>query len=233
MGFRFRWWFGLCSGVLLCSCICAGSDEGNPSVTVLLNDSAHVPPVVLATAEDEVFRIFHTSGITIFWVNCAGRTISRCRVQPGTNEFVLHIVKLGKTSTDSVFGEAFLAEDGTGKYADVFFERIQDEKLESNLAVGRLLGSVAAHELGHLLLGSRAHSRRGIMEPIWREDQLRRMSMGAMLFSPQEAKLIKARVGEQDVTSENAGNVLITGRFSELHRSTASARPPRLQEFLP
>jgi hypothetical protein len=227
MGFRFRWWFGLFSAVLLCSCIPARSDERSSYVTVLLNDSAHVAPAVLATAEDEVVRIFHTSGITIVWVNCSGSTISRCRVQPGANEFVLHIVKSGKTSTDSVFGEAFLAEDGTGKYADVFFERIQDEKLESNLAVGRLLGSVVAHELGHLLLGSRAHSRRGIMEPIWREDQLRRMNMGAMVFSPEEAKLIKARVGEQD------GNVLITGRFSELHRSTASARPPRLQEFLP
>jgi hypothetical protein len=146
-------------------------------------------------AELEAGRIFAMAGIDIAWVNC-GAVIGdyRCSEAPGANQFVLHIVPTGKTSTDLVFGVAFLGEDGSGKYCNVFFDRIRDALSSLGASTAQLLGTVAAHELGHLLLGSRAHSQWGIMEPVWREEALRQTGMGAFLFNADQASLMRKRI---------------------------------------
>jgi hypothetical protein len=115
------------------------------------------------------------------------------------NQLVLHIVKDGKTSSDSVYGEAFLGADGTGKYCDVFFGRIESDYRDAGTNVAQLLGAVAAHELGHLLLGSKSHSQVGIMTPVWRSESLRQIGMGTLLFTPQQSRLMKNRIGGETV----------------------------------
>jgi hypothetical protein len=57
--------------------------------------------------------------------------------------------------------------------------------------VPRLCALVPAHELGHLLLGSNAHSCEGIMRPSWHGNELRAASMGALLFTPEQARSIR------------------------------------------
>lgn len=189
--------------------------------------------LLLEEAEKEAGRIFHAAGIEISWVNCiGGKQVARCRVEPGLNEFVLHIVKSGKTSSDSVFGEAFLAADGTGKYCDVFFERIKREA-EPSVTLERLLGSVMAHELGHLLLTSKAHSLWGIMQPIWRQDELSRVGMGTLLFNPAESRLMKSRSEAMILAATESSRETAIDPLSEPRRSTAVARLPRLRGFLP
>jgi hypothetical protein len=118
---------------------------------------------------------------------------------------VLHIVPTGKTSSDLVFGLAFLDEDGRGKYGDVFYNRIAEAHHESGANLSLLLGTVAAHELGHLLLGSHAHSYAGVMTPVWRGDVLRRMDMGRLLFTPEQASVMKARIGGQEMSLVSVG----------------------------
>jgi hypothetical protein len=110
----------------------------------------------------------------------------------------LHIVPDGKTSSDLIFGEAFLGEDGTGKYSDVFFSRIAKAVDKTNVA--NLLGAVSAHELGHLLLGTRSHSLMGIMEPVWANESLRRIGMGTLQFSQEQSQLMKRRLDPGSVS---------------------------------
>ena len=219
MGFRFIWCFGVATIVLLCGCMATGA-EGDSTITVLLNDSVHVDRQVLAEAEKEAGRIFHVAGVEISWVNCiGGGHVDRCRVQPGMNEFVVHIVMSGKTSSDSVFGVAFVAADGTGKYSDVFFGRIKRQCQESDFAIERLLGYVMAHELGHLLLGTGAHSRWGIMMPTWRKAELQEAKMGGLLFHPEQAQLMKARIsGAASFANSGDAKEVIIGRTFGLRR---------------
>jgi hypothetical protein len=40
--------------------------------------------------------------------------------------------------------------------------------------VAVLLGRVAAHELGHLMMRTSAHARRGLMRPNWTLNEIRR-----------------------------------------------------------
>ncbi len=186
MGFKGK--FAGFLGIVLLSTAAAA---GQSNVTVVVNNSARVEPATLSKAEVEATRLFQAAGISIRWLHC-GET-DACRRPLLPNELVLHIVSSGKTQDDFVYGEAFLGEDGRGQYSDVFFDRIR--KAPGNTDKGRLLGVVAAHELGHLLLGSRAHSRVGIMEAVWEKDCVRKLGMGMLLFTPEQARLMRGRIG--------------------------------------
>ena len=178
----------------------AGTHDGSTvQITVVVNDHAGVSAAVLNQAETVASRIFGAGGIEVAWVNCSGGGAQgACRVTGGSGEFVLQIVPTGKTSTDSVFGMAFLGQDGSGKYCDVFFDRIAEAHRSFGTDKSQLLGTVVAHEIGHLLLGSHAHSQIGIMAPVWAEENLRNISMGHLLFTREQSFLMKARTGRQD-----------------------------------
>jgi hypothetical protein len=176
-----------------------------PKITVLVNNSADVSQRVLRKAEFDAGRIFRAAGVEIDWEDClSGAVVDLCEQVPGANQFVfvLHIVPTGKTSTDSVFGVAFLGEGGNGKYCDVFFDRVEETEREAGIDVAHLLGAVVAHELGHLLLGSHGHSNVGVMTPVWREQSLREIDMGIFFFTHEQVVLMRARL--------NSGNFAVT-----------------------
>ena len=119
---------------------------------------------------------------------------SVCHHVPGANEFVLSIVADGRTSSELVYGVAFIGPGGEGKYADIFLRRVEIAASESGFSAERLLGAVAAHELGHLLLGTHAHSYEGIMSPVWKKTVLQRMEMGSLLFTKDESVTMQGRL---------------------------------------
>src|SRR5262249_16089412 len=65
---------------------------------------------------------------------------------------------------------------------------------EDGIDEARLLGAVAAHEVGHLLLGLRAHTLWGIMAPRWSGEALRQVGMGRLLFTPEQAARMRGKV---------------------------------------
>jgi hypothetical protein len=172
-----------------------------PQIKVLVYDSVRLSPSLLRHAETNAGSMFREAGIEVRWINCSKPAeTDNCRRPPQTDEFVLHIVPDGKTSSDLVFGEAFLGEDGTGKYSDVFFDRIVRAINGPPGNVANLLGAVVAHELGHLLLGTRSHSLVGIMEPVWANESLRRIGMGTLLFTQEQSQLMKKRLDRGQVS---------------------------------
>lgn len=209
MGFHWRCCVGLLGIVLSGGNLAAGREGGGGAeITVLVNNSAGVSQAVLNQAESEAARIFRAAGIDIVWVDCVLGTNmvdDACRRVPGRDNFVLHLVPEGRTSSDWVFGLAFLGEDGAGKYSDVFYDRVQQLQREVGTPSSRLLGAVAAHELGHLLLGSHAHSYAGIMAAVWEKETLRHIEMGGLLFSRDQATRIRARVSGDERTLVSVG----------------------------
>ena len=85
--------------------------------------------------------------------------------------------------------------NGGGPFADVFFDRFKTLRSENVRPVeASMLGHVMAHEIGHLLLGSNAHSRHGIMQARWKRDQLRSIATGGLLFTPEQAVEMRSKV---------------------------------------
>jgi hypothetical protein len=205
MGFSFRFCVGLqllvLLGVLSWNSVALARDWSTVQIKVVVNDSVGVSGPILNQAESEAGRILRAAGIEIAWADCPREVIVQeaCRVATDSSQLVLHIVPTGKTSTDSVFGMAFLAQDGSGKYCDVFFDRVEEAHRRYGADRSQLLGTVVAHELGHLLLGSRAHSQIGIMAPVWEEESLRNMGMGHLLFTREQSSLMKMRASNENL----------------------------------
>ena len=79
---------------------------GAAEITVLLLNHAKLSRDVISNSEAEATRIFSASGIRLRWVDCSQTPV--CHHVPGANEFVLSIVADGHTSSELVYGVAFL-----------------------------------------------------------------------------------------------------------------------------
>ena len=85
------------------------------------------------------------------------------------------------------FRDSYLASDGAGFQADIFYEEIEKLGKETFVAPGIILGHVAAHEIGHLLLGTNSHSAGGIMRAHWKMEELARANKGLLLFTKSQS----------------------------------------------
>jgi hypothetical protein len=187
-----QWKFGLLSVVLFCGRVAAQTEA---QVRVLVYAHARAPASVVDKAGIEAERIFRAAGIDLRWVSCTGHSEAvECHEGPARGQLVLHIVPTGKITSDSAYGEAFLADDGAGKYADIFFDRVAAAHREVDSDVSRLLGAVAAHEIGHLLLGLHSHSWVGIMAPMWDTKSLQQIEMGELFFTREQRLRMKKRM---------------------------------------
>lgn len=177
--------------------------DARPQVVVSVYNDAGVPATVLAQAERQAARIFDRAGVEVIWANCslpeatAGDT-GGCEKFDWPAYLALRITTRSPHTMNEVFGVAFLSDQGTGCYSNVFYDRALELHADWKVGLADILGSVAAHELGHLLLGSNAHAPWGIMRAQWQGGELRRLAMGDLRFTPEQAghmrgKLIAAR----------------------------------------
>lgn len=182
----------------------------NPQLVVYVYNDAQASLETLTSAEQHAGRIFSKAGFDITWRNCpcidgafnGGDMYS-------TAVLVLHVTThIAATTSDPTFGVAFLDENGVGRYADIFWQKVQHFQFGSQVNLAAILGSVMAHEMGHLLLGSNAHAIGGIMQPRWNAAELHRIAMGTFLFLPEQVQAMHARVSRAALiaTQGHAGN---------------------------
>lgn len=162
--------------------------------------SADLPLGLVTHAEKSATRVFDKAGVTAQWLNCPARdgefVDASCDAPPAPTDLVLHIVPGSQRSSDTVFGVAFVT-GSAGAYADIFFDRVQRvHDQDRNVSIAALLGSVFAHEIGHLLLGEHSHSRDGLMVGQWHLDQFNKIGKGNLFFISSDAHRLRARAAE-------------------------------------
>jgi hypothetical protein len=171
--------------------------EVDRQVSVSVYNDAQVPSDILTRAEQRAARIFSRAGLDVTWLNCphiksAGGAVCS-QLLPG--HLAIRIIsRIASSTNDTAFGVAFLAADGIGSYSDVFWRRAQELHASSNVGLPDILGSVIAHEMGHLLLGSNAHAISGIMRAHWESGELRGITMGTLIFLPEQSKRMRVRI---------------------------------------
>ena len=193
--------FGICFGLVLLSfwssAWAGDSDSNRPEITILVYHQEGFSPETLMAGERQAATILRKAGIETRWVDCSAgleRYDAVCRRLDVPTQFAVRIVPQSSGPTDTVFGLAFLGQDGKGKYSDVFWDRCVDMHRDSGVNAATLLGTVAAHEIGHLLLGSNAHSAVGIMAPHWEQEELRHAGMGSLLFTRDQTVRMRTRI---------------------------------------
>lgn len=171
--------------------------EEHPQVFVSVLNDAGVDNVTVLSAEKLASWIYGQAGLSIIWKNCLAQPelkSERCIQTVDNRHLVLHIVHRSRTLETDIYGIAFLDEFGSGAYCDVFYDRIAELHHRGRASEATILGIVAAHELGHLLLGSHAHSPVGIMRPQLQEKDFWVPELGTTTFRHQQTQRISDRL---------------------------------------
>ena len=79
------------------------------------------------------------------------------------------------------------------------------EKVADGLAseVSDVLGATVALEIGHILLGSKAHTRSGIMCSRFQRTHIGMAARGELRFAPEQARRMQATLGEQVLAKQS------------------------------
>jgi len=196
-----RKWLSLVFAVVLPgSAVCSRTiREEELQVTVSVHNDAGIPSATLRAAEAEASRLFQQSGIELTWLNCplpaeGPEDPAQCRTAEFPAHLQLRIARRSRNLSGITFGISYLSADGSGCYANLFYERIEEMHERSRVNLPSLLGDVAAHEIGHLLLGTNSHAASGIMRARWQNEELGSISTGTLFFSEAESRQMRSKL---------------------------------------
>lgn len=166
-------------------------------VTVSVFNDAQVSPEVMEKARARAEAVLEAAGVQLVWLDCGYGGSRPAGIECAALEYPQHLsVRLvGKPVAVSkeTFGQSYLDSKGEGNYASVYVAALGASKAAGMLGEGNLIGTVIAHELGHLLLGKNSHAEGGLMRAVWQAGELQRAATGQLLFSPSEKNEIRRR----------------------------------------
>jgi hypothetical protein len=193
--------------------------EPIPRITVRMHDYAGVSRDTLDRAEGEMARIFEVAGIATTWVDCPLTTSElpqypACLQPADSPRFDMNIVPRFMATRyamhETALGFTSFAREGEhNSVASVFYDRVRETAESTPMSSPRLLAHAMAHELGHLLLRTSGHTPGGIMRARWTPDDLRLASCGRLLFTAEQAQLIRAEVWARRAQQEDAASGLV------------------------
>ena len=137
------------------------------SLVVRLYDAHGVAADTTAAARATVDRILHDAGIHVTWAECPcdGRVVS--------SELMIRIVAAPSAADPRSLGFSYVdVQQRSGTLATVFADRVDLLAKLAGVNEGELLGRAMAHELAHLLLGTRDHALVGLLRGHWTSREL-------------------------------------------------------------
>jgi hypothetical protein len=175
-------------------------------LTARVYNYAEASQRTLARAESEAGRIIGAAGVAAVWLDCpafptelrppAEQSDRDCSGPVSGATVILRILPRS-TPANAAFRETIFGFADGRVLASVFCGRVEHFALDvdrDETEIPVILGHAMAHEIGHLLLGSGAHSKTGIMCGQWDRNYLRRALMGRLVFSPDEIARIQVEV---------------------------------------
>jgi hypothetical protein len=175
-------------------------------VAVRVYDSSGANAGERQEALDVAASIVELASVELIWRTCDrpaiqhrssdARRSDRCQTPLAPGELAIRILRSKRIdeNRELPLGDAFLNRDtGNGVLATVYFDRVEWLARQTGVDRPTLLGRAIAHELGHLLMATSAHSSIGLMRPIWSHSEIRRQQRTDWVFAPLEVAAIRAR----------------------------------------
>jgi hypothetical protein len=178
----------------------APAHAGGPplvTATLLLYDRANVPSRRMTRAKATVARLYGSIGVGIEW-HTPGPSVAGPDQDAGLVD--LAVILIGPDAAgqrqrgDRILGRAPGTGSEPGRIAYVYHHRLERLTREIGQDPADILALVLAHEIGHLLLPLGAHSEHGVMRARWRTDELRRLDVGRLGFTAEQAGHILRRL---------------------------------------
>jgi hypothetical protein len=184
----------LAGGVLL-SGTAETASPARVEVVARVYNTARVAPVVTDVALAITTRLMTAGSIDVAWRNCDVPNV--CATVP-VREFVIRLVRSRETTTGGspfVLGEASIDVDQrAGVLATIYVDRVERMAELSDADTASLLGRAIAHELGHLLLATNAHSSSGLMRAYWSPRDIRENQIADWVLSREDVAAIRRRL---------------------------------------
>jgi hypothetical protein len=181
-------------GVLACAALWTAPATGTATtipriaLTVRVYQKAGLPPALEQRALTEAETVLRAGLVDVRWHDCAGpKPTSACSVPPGPSE-VLLVVRAGLPCQDTAatLGKAVIVPRGRGVLATVDVSCVSWLATAARTDVAVLLGRVVAHELGHLMMRTSTHTRRGLMRAYWTPQEVRRNQAADWAFTAED-----------------------------------------------
>src|SRR5215471_950697 len=138
-------------------------------LVVRMYDAVGIPADTAISARTTAARILSSAGINTRWTQCP------CDGAVTSAELLVRIVTAPPTNESASLGFSYVdVEQRRGTLATVFADRIHALAQASGVADADLLGRAIAHEIAHLLLGTRDHAETGLMRGQWTSIELAR-----------------------------------------------------------
>jgi hypothetical protein len=163
----------------------------------VVNEAA-APTEVLRRATETASKILSEAGVEATWLDCPGEQGSEarrlCNQKLGKADFWLHIVagKLPGADHDTL-GSALVGPLGNSS-AYAYYPDIEEFAKNRHSDTSVVLAAAIAHEVGHLLLGDRSHSRAGIMTARLSSRNLELAQRAHLFFTSEQARQIRMQM---------------------------------------
>ncbi len=157
-------------------------------------------------------RILTIAGVSVEVDACPPGGRTPCEGRQGSfKQVVLRVVAQAPANRKNGrwrhLGQSIANHEG-GTYATLYLNLAEEEAAETNLSTALVLSHAAAHEVGHLLLGTQAHTPGGLMKARWVSEDFQAMAQNRLRFSAQQCGELHRRFGAGQQT-EVSGDVEI------------------------
>lgn len=182
-----------------------------PRITVRIFDYAGIGARTLQAASKEAASILGKTGLATDWQFCdatGGPMPPICNQPLEPDQVAVRIVRRAKQRNGALgcteCGTAFEDSQGLGAYANLYADCLKTLPSVDGLLPSAMLGHLLAHEIGHLLLPGKDHARQGVMRPQMRDEDWKLAAVGALVFPPRQAALLRAEVASRQRRAEAA-----------------------------
>ena len=182
-------------------------------ITIRVYNYAKVAPQTQLKAEKAAAEVFRKAGVEIEWVDSPVTSESRLenatdRRASDASQMRLLILSTALADSMGLPNNVMGLAPGAGpnrEQAYVFYGRVKElalrqmnaagyRRVDRPATTGQILGTMIAHELGHVLLNMPSHSETGIMRGKWDLKDLQDTADGKFLFTPEQSVVMRAEV---------------------------------------
>lgn len=162
------------------------------SLLVRIYDNAGVLTNELAAALRTTHDILRRADLSVDWVQCRARRDGPVPVvcdQPlSSGDVVVRLIEGSDKETGErrALGYSLFDANGVSGFATVYVDRVDWLAKRAQYPRAPVLGRAIAHEIGHLLLRSNAHTETGLMREVWTAEQVARNRREDWTFSADQ-----------------------------------------------
>jgi hypothetical protein len=177
-------------------------------VPIRIHDYARLPAGLIESAQERVHDLYAPIGVQPVWAETMrppDRPRRKLERDPRERSIIILPPAMSRrlrVEAETV-GLAVVTRVDGGKVAYILFDRVCNVAAASAASRAEVLGTIIAHELGHLLLPSGAHSETGLMRSSWQLLDFGAVDSAQWRFTPAQANAVRRHLRQALASTED------------------------------